>query len=573
MCGIAGIFGGIVSENEMEQMALALKHRGPDASGFYKTENTGLAHTRLSILELSPAGDQPMMSADGNFILIYNGEIYNHLDLRYQYLPEIRFKGHSDTETLLHLLIKYGTEKLSELNGMFAFAFYDQNCGKLLLARDPVGIKPLYHTQDNTGRTIFASEIKALLKAEGVQAVLNYDKLAEFFTFHFLAGEETLFKNIYEVKPGTVHQYTIKNTVPQIVQYSSLIPVDKSTASIEENIERLEELLSKAIKRQCLSDVEIGLMLSGGLDSATVATFMDSPAGKKAYCFADPNQLHPETEKAKQIAKKNNFIFREVKISAREIGSLLQQCTYFNDEPVARPHSLAAYAIAKAANEDGIKVLMTGEGGDEIFAGYQRYLTGFPDEHHHLVYANNLAAKQRNDLLFKSDYVFPGREKIATGLKQHDFINRQLFYDQQTFLQHFLQRSDRMGMASSVENRVPLLDLELLKFVNSIPGEQKIKNNQLKYLQRRVLSKYFSESFIDQPKLPFDFPVENYFKKESRDWVMNSLQSKNLSSLFDKKGIRQLKDQFEAGRENVWKTIWLLLSLDTWISTYKVSLN
>lgn len=583
MCGIAGIYGGEIREEMLKIMMESLKHRGPDSHGILKIAGAGLAHTRLSILDLSESGNQPMQSADGRYVLIHNGEIYNYLELREKLKKfNIQYKGKSDTETLLHLLIHFGKEILQELNGIFAFAFYDTESNILLLARDEFGVKPLYYTE-NKGVFYFASEIKALISDASIATpILNKTDLTEFFMFHFIAGEKTLFKNIYQVLPGHFIELTEKGKKGG--KFIDFIPKKKSFIQDEKSIiEEIALLLGNAVKRQKMSDVPVGIMLSGGLDSAGVAVF-SKEYKKNGYCFLDDEKGYNEFDSAEKIAIANNIQLIPVRISEAEIPSKLQKATLYYDEPLPRPHHLAAFEIARQASSDGVKVLLTGEGSDELFGGYGRYIEmqeaykRDADEEHFLFGNNRVALPAIQKFLQPLQFNTGFRHALNKSTRGYDSINRQLYYDQFTFLSHFLQRSDRMGMAWGLENRVPFLDKELCTFINSLDGSLKIKNKELKHLLRAAMGNYLPPEIISRPKEPFEMPIAGYMVRGRLKEMIDDflLTNPRCSAILNKSGIESAIQAMQAESEkpkNAWKMVWLLLGFEIWMRTFNIHID
>ena len=581
MCGIMGIIGGRPQQHELEAMLTQVQHRGPDDKGYFLDTELGFGHVRLSIVDLSAAAAQPMKSPDGRYVLIYNGEFYNHADFRPQLEARgVRFRSHSDTETLLWLLIIYGEAILPQINGIFAFAFYDTVTKTVVLARDHMGVKPLYYARAQE-RLLFASEIKGLFATGEVQPRLNTEDLQEHLMFHFVAGEKTLFYGVNELLPG--HFFKITPSSQRMEQFWSPIQAVRDDLGEEEIAETVRQLLADAMLRQLMSDVPIGIMLSGGLDSSAVAAFSNPYRGRmRGYCFHDPAHGYDEIENAQQVADHFNIDLRPVRICQQSIPDLLVNMTRYYDEPLPRPHTIAAYVLAGAARQDGVKVLLTGEGGDEVFGGYRRYVdlgaqmtqTGDLSP---LVFANNRDALVRINRLwgqrrFSNAYRFWCSEDV----RRLDIINQQLIVDQKTFLQHFLQRSDRTGMAVGVETRVPMLDIALVEYLNSLPGRAKVTIDGItKKPLRTALSGVICRRILSLPKLPFDMPMGPFLRLGAVAEMLHDLLLTNPRSgtLFPLRALKDLvQDMHVESGGNLWKTVWLLLTTEIWLREFKVAI-
>jgi asparagine synthase (glutamine-hydrolysing) len=579
MCGFVGIIGGNPQSKDIESMLDRIRHRGPDGQGFYLADGVGLGHVRLAIVELSTAGHQPMKSPDGRYTLVYNGEIYNHLELRSQLEADgVRFRGHSDTETLLWLLIRNGKGILHKLNGIFAFAFYDSHEKSLLLARDPMGVKPLYYGPGKDGRFLFASEIKALFATGEIEPRLNVEDILELFMFHFISGERTAFASVMELLPG--HLLECSDGSIRVEAFWSVLSSARNGTEGENGGQPLAGVLRSAVQRQLMADVPLGIMSSGGLDSAIVtacAGRRDAPM--MGFCFTDPDRGYDELKFAKLASEPFGVELREVRIKESDVPDMLTRLTWQYDEPIPRPHHLAAYAVANAAREAGLKVLLTGEGGDELFGGYGRYLeiaeeAARSGDDSGIVFGHNRVALERIARFWPGDrFNNPFRFDCAEETRGLDVINRQLIQDQRTFLQHFLQRSDRMGMAASLELRVPLLDIPLVEFVNRRPGSDKVQNGKSKRMLIEAAQGLVPDVLLNRPKQPFDMPMASFLRKGPVSELINQLLLTNprCGGIFDAKGMAETVVDFRAGRDELWKIVWLLLATEIWMRAFKVS--
>jgi asparagine synthase (glutamine-hydrolysing) len=579
MCGIVGIVGGQPRREEIDAMLALILHRGPDGKGIHIGPNVGLGNVRLAIVDPTPAGAQPMISPDGRHCLVYNGEIYNHMDFR-PALEErgVRFRGHSDTETLLWLLVEYGEEVIKRLNGIFAFAFHDMVTGQVLLARDHMGVKPLYYARGRGGRLLFGSEIKTLFATGEVEPRANVEDMLELFMFHFIAGERTAFATVKELPGGHLLRCVDDRTTS--VEYWNPTVAARRNGPLPDP-ETLVGYLRAGISRQLMADVPIGVMSSGGLDSGIVTAFAGrADVRMHGFCFRDPQHDYDEFEQAREMAGSHGVEVQEVRINQAEVPDLLSKLTWHYDEPLPRPHHLAAYAISRKAQAAGLKVLISGEGGDELFGGYARYaeLAGAMDDGEipsALVFGHNGVALPRiarfwSQKRFSNSYRFWCAKETA-GL---DPVNRQLLVDQKTFLQHFLQRSDRMGMAASVEIRVPLLDMPLVEYTNRLGGGAKVAGGNVKLCLKTACSGILPERLIGRPKQAFEMPMAHLLKDGPVARMLDDLllSRPRCGDLFDRRGITQLVSDLRSGEENLWKVAWLLLSTEVWMRTFKVVL-
>jgi len=529
-------------------------------------------------VDCSPAGAQPMISPDGRYVLAYNGELYNHADFRRELESRgVEFRGRSDTETLLWLLIERGEAILPFLNGIFAFAFYDLHTRRLLLARDHMGVKPLYYASGAGGRLLFASEIKALFATGECTPRLNREDLAELLMFHFIAGERTAFANVNELPPG--HLMRRHGKSQEIVRFWNPVPRHVADPDGQAESEHLQSLVAAAVKRQLMSDVPVGMMCSGGVDSGIVASFVGrEAAGMSGFCFTDPRLGYDELDDARSICEPNGISVEDVRIRELDVPDLMWKLTWHYDEPVPRPHHIAAYAVARQARAAGLKVLLSGEGGDELFGGYRRYVEiaasiAENGDQSALVYGHNRVALPRVARLIPSPSLAnPFRERCADETEGLDTVNRQLLVDQQTFLQHFLQRSDRMGMAAGIEMRVPLLDLELVEHTNGRPGVEKISGEQTKIGLKRAARGILPSSVIDRPKQSFDMPMAPLLQHGPMAAFLDDmlLCAPRSGALFGSDTIRAMVKDLREGAHDLWKVVWMLLSTEVWMRVFRV---
>jgi asparagine synthase (glutamine-hydrolysing) len=576
MCGVVGIAGSHASEQDVRRMLRTVVHRGPDGEGIHVTPSAAVGHVRLAIVDPSPAGAQPMVTPDGRYCLAYNGELFNHAQFRTELEQSgVEFRGHSDTETLLWLLVRHGERALPRLNGMFAFAFVDAHTRRVLLARDHVGVKPLYYARGRGGRLLFGSEIKALLATGEVQARANLDDMLELFMFHFISGTRTAFETVTELAPG--HALIWQDGAFDVHRFWD--PIAEARDRLEAD-GRLRGLLNAGITRQLMSDVPIGVMSSGGLDSGVVTAVAGPAHGDmRGLCFRDPAYGYDELANACELSAPFGVRVEEVRLQPREVPDLLFKLAWHYDEPLPRPHHLAAYAVARQAHGEGLKVLISGEGGDEVFGGYARYADAAAAMERSgdvspLVFAGNRVACSRIARFWPQDrFENDFRFRCADATAGFDLVNRQLLVDQQTFLQHFLQRSDRMGMAAGVEIRVPLLDVPLVEYTNRLPGCFKVARGCTKIVLKQALSGLLPDAVIHRPKQAFEMPMAPLLiEGPVADLVDDCLLDRpRCGEIFDRAGIAELIADLRAGQHDLWKVAWLLLTTELWMRTFDVT--
>ena len=629
MCGIVGI----ISNQSHQKINLSLDkiaHRGPDSHGIYSHENLSLGHRRLSIIDLSENGHQPMISNCGNFVLIFNGEIYNHLDVRAKLEPKYTFKSHSDTETLLYGFIEFGSEILNMLNGIFAFSILNKKTSELFIARDQFGIKPLYYYSDEN-LFWFSSEIKSILPLPFNKDVA-VESLENYLTFLYSPAEKTPFKHVLKLLPGHFIKLEIDN--PQnfkIYNYYD-IPFDGkvSNKTEEELINDLEHKLLKAVDRQLLADVPVGFFLSGGLDSsAIVAMAKKLHPDKKFNCYTIntndgedmaegfTNDLHY----ARLVAKHLDVNLIEVE-STVDIVKDFDQMIYHLDEPQADPAPLSVLQICSQARKDGQIVLLGGTAGDDLFSGYRRhqalrmekYINFVPlflrkliRKAIHLLPANKAlfrrARKLTNNIHLSQQERLVGyfswldknivdnlfAEKHQNQLKnfnplqlyqdylkniplEKDLLNQMLYLEMKFFLvDHNLNYTDKMSMATGVEVRVPFLDKELVEFSCIIPTHLKLKGVTTKYILKKVMEKYLPHDVIYRPKSGFGAPVREWITKDMDATIQNYLSKGNVEKrgIFNYTEIQKLIEANKLGKVDASYTIWALLSIESWMRQFK----
>jgi asparagine synthase (glutamine-hydrolysing) len=565
VCGICGIAApGInrrVDDSLLVRMRDALTHRGPDDAGLFIQGSIGLGHRRLSIVDLA-GGHQPMNSEDNRSRIVYNGEVYNHRQLR----SALEARGHryrtsSDTETIIHLYDEYGPGAVSHLRGMFAFAIWDGRKRQLLLARDRFGVKPLYYTLSDDGTIFFASEIKALLVAGAVKAELNYDALADYAANRATSGEETLFVRVKRLLPG--HPLVWKDGQVEFRRYWHL-SYSKPARRFSDNhyIAEFTRLFRESVELRLMADVPLGMFLPGGIDSAAIAAVMSELVAEpvKTFSVAFAEREANELEYARLVAAKFHTDHHEVIVAPEQFFEALPALVYQEDEPIAHPSSVALYFVSRLAARH-VKVVLTGEGSDELLAGYNKYRATILNlalgrAYQRLVPARsrrwiadqlaerltNARLRQRSartflrlpsdlqHLYFDNFAVFPRemQERLFTAetrerMRERDpyrtafsfiseadagsLLDQLLAADSRTYLHELLMKQDQMSMAASIESRVPFLDHKLAEFIAALPERLKLRGLTTKYILREAMRHTLPRQILRRRKMGFPVPV------------------------------------------------------------------
>ena len=633
MCGIGGYSlssEGNLNIEILKKISTKISHRGPDDNGIYQDSKSkiGLVHTRLSIQDLSPNGHQPMLNQNSDIILIFNGEIYNFKELRDELIKKgIKFKGNSDTEVLLKLYTLEGTNMLSRLNGIFAFAIWDMRDQKLFLARDNFGVKPLYYSLLDKG-FFFASELKALTPIINDDNELNYNALQSYLTFLWCPGRDTPIKSVSKLLPGEamiVQKGKVKNCwkwyQPPVLKNQS-----KKLITYENAILGVRKHLSTAIHRQMIADVPVGAFLSGGLDSSAIVS-LASKIDKDISCFTIDligGQEKGNVEDlpyAKKVAKYLNIKLNVVEVDSKKMAGDIEDMVKILDEPLADPAALNVYYITKMAKEQGIKVLLAGTGGDDIFSGYRRHHALMREELWNWLPRKlkfklyNLSSKlnQKNPITRRVTKLLSGihlegdarlinyfrwsrREDInklyskefrsALNLSNADKtmleflkdvpsnaskLDRMLALEQQYFLaDHNLLYTDKMSMINGIEVRVPFLDLDLVEFVYDIPDHFKQKGNQGKWILKKALKGILPNEIINRPKSGFGAPLRKWIRADLRELLGDILSFDSLKKrgLFDPNAVHKLIKDNDDGKVDASYTLLSLLCIEIWCRNF-----
>lgn len=606
MCGIAGVRdlrGGQAPQEILDAMAVSLRHRGPDEASTWREPGLGLAHTRLSIIDLA-ASHQPMHSADANWVLVFNGEIFNYRELRAGL--DYPFATDGDTEVILAGLATQGIGFIDQLRGQFAFAAFDRSTGTLHLVRDRVGILPLYFRRDGDV-LVFGSEIRAIHTGSADTPQVDHLSLDDYLAGRAVPAPHTLLKGISKLPPGhrlefgsdgrlTIHRYWEPPAADSPSRWSAANAVDA-----------VEAALTDAVAAALVADVPVGSYLSGGVDSSLIVAVMKklrggAPVDTFAAGFGDPR--NDELPWARLVADHVGTVHHEVHVRAEDFEQLWPTLTWHRDAPVSEPADMAVFRLAELARRH-VKVVLSGEGGDELFAGYPKYavapwlpwarvvpagvrgaivksldkrlpqrlgrgriaLRAFGAHSEAEQYRTWFAPFTRDErvALLGGQLPDPGRERpVPAGV---DSIDRMLRWDLGSWLpDNLLERGDRMTMASSLELRPPILDHHLVELAFRLPSNVKVRGGVRKWALKEVARRYLPADVVDRPKVGFRVPLDVWFRTSLRDSMWDRLTgtSSFVGSTLDAAMVRQILERHESGRFNEESRIWTLMSLEVW---------
>lgn len=631
MCGIAGIVnfdGSLVERTRLEKMTKIISHRGPDGEGHWLQGPVGLGHRRLSIIDLSTEANQPMISQDDNLIIVFNGEIYNYKELAKKVASKgLPCRTDSDTEVILNLYKLYGVKCLSYLRGMFAFAVWDKTSQNLFLARDRVGIKPLYFLHSNRG-FVFGSEIKAVAASGYSRLNINKDALSGFFRFLVVPQPESIFDDICKLEPGCFLLVQPDGSMKKDVYWTVNKTYSCSELRTEENyIFELERLLKDSVDYHMVADVPVGAFLSGGLDSSAIVSIMREQVPIKqidAFSIGFPGQAEYDEDKyARNVAQLKRLNFYTDSIDESFLNDY-EQITWHLDEPFAISSAYATYYLAKHAAKK-TKVVLTGDGGDELFAGYEGYknnsyqnskvlssvyaasfnilfslvrnlnkssmisnrlLTGLRRHSgtEGLRYSEQVAQNSlhANSMVLSRDLFFTSLISWGNNLMAHyydeldtsDSLHKKLYAEYKTRLvDEMLMKVDRMTMAHSLEARVPLLDHNIVEFAFNLPSTMKLHNKNngeliSKYILKKSMESYLPHEIIYRKKQGFNLPVKNWLKGTFLKTVGEKVLDGNLRKLglIDIGGVENLIKHQSDSQHNYNNMLLILLALETWIN-------
>lgn len=610
MCGIAGIVsfdGRPVDLDELRRMCAVLVHRGPDDEGFYLSPDAGLGMRRLSIIDLT-TGRQPVRNEDGSIWVVFNGELYNFKELR----RELEQRGHAfytatDTEAIAHLYEEYGTRCVEKMRGMFAFAVWDARRRELLLARDRLGIKPLYYAHVG-GRLLFASEVKALLQLPEVERSLSWSAVSHLFTFLSTPRSESIVADVRKLEPGHVLVATAGGRLRTERYWNVAFRPDHGRSEAY-FVERLRELLEESVSLHLVSDVPLGAFLSGGIDSSSVVATMARLTGRpvKTFSIGFREAEYSELEHARFVSRQFHTEHHELTVEP-DVLDVIEDITWHLDEPFGDPSALPTYMVSRLAS-DHVTVVLSGDGGDELFAGYDKYVVEARERRyrlpaparralgaiagalpegargrnflHHLALtgsdryldASTLFRRDQKQRLFRPEAF----ERLSTydpwREAARDLANASggwlaalQYLDLQSYLPlDILTKVDRMSMAHSLEARVPLLDHTLVEFAATIPSELQRRNGTRKYLFKRAMRGILPDAILDRPKHGFGVPLDRWFRGQLAGFVRDLLLSETSRQrgIFNTAYIGQLLERHARGRP-LELPLWTLVSFELW---------
>ena len=619
MCGIVGIVDQALPSVEIQAILKRMNdliiHRGPDDEGFFVADGIGLGMRRLSIIDLA-GGKQPIYNEDGSIVIVFNGEIYNYRELT----SELKKRGHtfrtnSDTEVIIHLYEEYGDSCVHKLRGMFTFAVWNKRHRRLFISRDRLGIKPLYYTQIGKN-LIFASEIKCILQYSNIQARLNVEALGNFLSLKYVPSPQTMFDGIKSLPPG--HTLSCDQNGIKIHQYWDLSFTNNEHPRQREEVyaEQLETLLHESVKLHLRSDVPFGAFLSGGVDSSIIVAlmshFLNEPVKTFSVGFDRDNEGTDELPYARLIAQQYQTDHHEIIITPKDFVDMAEKVAWHLDQPLADQATAATYMVSKLASQH-VKMVLTGEGGDELFAGYARYV----GEHLSPVFQHipraikslALSAGERFSglrrskialyALCQSDEItrftnwFPlfnqnSKEAILSPDLKHalngkatnwvfaqqleqsnatESLNRMLYVDTKLWLpDYLLLRGDKLSMAASLEARVPILDHHLVEFAASLPPNLKLKHFTRKYLLKKVGRTLLPTKIINRKKEGFPIPMHKWLRNEARPLMLDLLSPATIKKrgLLDPDYVEKMLNEYETGFTRHSNLIWGLISLELW---------
>lgn len=629
MCGIVGFFN-CGNEHGLTKATNIVSHRGPDDVGikWFENFNSGLGHRRLSIIDLSASGHQPMAEPNTGLWICYNGEIYNYLEVK----EELKRLGHvfktgSDTEVILKAYMQWEDECLAKFNGMFSFIIYNEKENSAFIVRDRVGIKPLYYYSVNNS-LIVASEIKSILESGEYTRAVDYDAILT--PIHYQVTPFTGFKNIKKLPPG--HFIKFERGKPEIKQYWKINPKEDKSISESEAIEQFDFLLTDSVKLQMTADVPVGVMLSGGLDSSIISALMVKNTDYKINSFTikfleKDLKLQGNVDDsfyAKLIARELGFQHNEIVLEP-DVVNLLPKMIYHLDEPLADPSAISTYLISKAARDSGIKVLLNGMGGDEIHSGYRNHLAclhgdiyqrflpkvirsflerqskkiaesntqksfkykrwvkrflefaSLPQLERYLASANYARTAETFSEYFTNPHldfystIYYKKHRSFFDDNEVSYLTKMCLNDTRIYMpDHNLTYSDKASMAASIESRPPLTDHRMIEFLFKLPTKYRINGLTQKYLLKKVSEKYLSKNIIYRPKAPFSAPLRGWLKNELKDMVYDLLSERRIKNrgVYNYKYVQSLIKDNESGLMDNSSIIFRLMVNELWFKTF-----
>lgn len=601
MCGIVGLVTKKEKENTIRLMNDRIKHRGPDGDGYFIDGDVALGHRRLSIIDLS-TGDQPMFNEDGSVVTVFNGEIYNYQELKEELIALGHgFKTKSDTEVLVHGYEEWSTDLPKHLRGMFAFAIYDKNKNEVFLARDNFGIKPLYYAKMND-TFMFASEIKAFLDVPDFEKVFNESILETYLEFSFVPTNETFFKGVHRLDAGCSLLY--KDGEIKLNKYFKL-DFKEENMSFEDAVKNISDVMKDSVEKHLIADVEVGSFLSSGIDSSYIVSLAKPD---KTYTVGYENKKYDETMYAKDLAEKLGIKNESKIITKEEYLENISKIMYHLDEPTSDPAAISLYFVARLASKD-LKVVLSGEGADEFFGGYNyyreevdykfynklpyciRHIVGkiasiFPEgrgfnflvrrgeklENSYIGVNRNFSSKMAKKVL-KNNYDLEATDvtkDVYNEFKNYSNIDKMQAIDINFWLmKDILLKADRMTMASSIEGRVPFIDKEVFKVASHLPFDYKVTKENTKVALRAAAKEVIPTEAYKKKKLGFPVPVREWIKDGSfKKEVEKTLNSEVANKYFNTKIINKMFEEHVNGKKDNYRKIWTIYTFIKWYQVF-----
>lgn len=615
MCGFIGYINGtnvIDHHQTIENMMNTIIHRGPDSGGIHTDDKVTLGFRRLSIIDLSDVANQPLYSADGNIVLVFNGEIFNFQELRKDLIAKGHtFKTHSDSEVIIYGYVEYGVEFVKQLRGMFAFCIWDKKNDLQLIARDGFGIKPLYYTNHTTDNTfIFGSEIKSFLPHPSFIKELNKDALRPYLTFQYSSMDETFFKGVYKLPPA--HYMLIQNSEKKIVQYWDK-KFHAKEAPIEKYVEEIRETVKESVEAHQISDVKVGSFLSGGIDSSYITALL-RPDKSFSVGFSDYEEMFNETNLAKDLSDTLNIQNERKYISADECFEALPKIQWHMDEPQSNPSSVPLYFLSELAAKD-VTVVLSGEGADEIFGGYAWYQSSGKMKKYEKVpfglrkvlrgIAEALPKNQYTNFLIKGGQTVEERfigeavvwdeedalnvlkpaykngpsvksitKRIYDEVPGEDDVTKMQYLDLNLWMPgDILLKADKMSMAHSIELRVPFLDKKVMELAKNIPSKYRVNDLDTKYVLRQAAHQELPEEWAKRPKLGFPVPIRHWLREEKYYNLVKEMFTTDFArEFFDTDQLVGYLDEHYEGKANRGRYIWTVYVFLVWYKQFFVDM-
>ncbi|MFA6308029.1 MAG: asparagine synthase (glutamine-hydrolyzing) [Patescibacteria group bacterium] len=615
MCGITGYLGK-GNQDILEKMTNSLYHRGPDDKGFLLEENLGMGHRRLSIIDLSDSGRQPMTNEDGSIIIVLNGEIYNYQELKEQLKNQHKFKSQTDTEVIIHLYEEIGTEVFSKLNGMFAIALYDKKRKKIILSRDRFGKKPLYWGIFNE-TFLFSSELKSFLNHPSFKKELNIEALNKYLQYEYVPTPHAIFKGVYKLEPGYYLEYDSKNIKKEKFWD---IHFEKSDLTFNESLEKLDYEMNRATKIRMMSDVPLGVFLSGGIDSSIIAYYAQKNSQQKIKTFSIgfKEKSFDESNYARQVARYLGTEHHEQILSAKDSLDFIPKIADLLDEPMSDSSIVPTYLLSKFTKEH-VTVALGGDGGDELLLGYdtfvaQRYadiydkvpffirqlitktVTSLPTSfsnmsldfkikkftkdfednknYRHQRWLGSFDKQSRSNLFtnniwqdLKNKNEFNDVDNYLDSISKLDKYQKLIYLYLRTYmLDDILVKVDRASMFNALEVRAPFLDYQVADLINSMPINFKLKGTKTKYILKKLMDGKLPQNIIYRKKKGFGMPIADWLNNDLKSLAQELLNSERIKreGLFDYKYVERLLEGHFDHKQDNRKLIWTLMVFEMW---------